>query len=46
MLLVQIFPNPYCPIALFVEQGYYFQGELAERWADGWLDWRSCLCRN
>ena len=37
---------PYVLVAPLVRQGYYFQGELADRWADGRLDWRSLQCRN
>lgn len=34
------------PIARLMACGYYFRGELAEKWAGGRLDERSIQCRN
>ena len=37
---------PWVNVSKLIAQGFFFQGELADFWADGRLDWRSCLCRN
>jgi hypothetical protein len=42
---VRLLP-PSTPVAALIARGFYFIGELADRWAEGRLDWRSILCRN